>query len=78
MEPFCVLTKTAQTQNVILVSWLGQEVFDVEDNLEESGRLKVFNIQSGFYQNQFQPGPIIHVFQTWHRAEPGTGQGRGH
>ena len=57
---------------------LGQEVFDVEDNLEESGRLKVFNIQSGFYQNQFQPGPIIHVFQTWHGAEPGTDQARGH
>ena len=73
MKPFCVLTKTAQ--NVIL-DVLGQEVFDVEDNLKESGRLKVFNIQSGFYQNQFQPGLIIHVFQTWHRAEPGTGQRR--
>lgn len=77
MEPFCVLTKTAQTQNVIL-GVLGQEVFDVEDNLKESGRLKVFNIQSGFYKNQFQAGPIIHVFQTWRRAEPGTDQGRGH
>ena len=66
------------TDTECYLGFLGQEVFDVEDNLKESGRLKVFNIQSGFYQNQFQPGTIIHVFQTWHRAEPGTGQGRGH